>query len=90
MLPATVRTLHVTIGASGTVQPATTIVITARDSARVLQVPVDLGNVVKPDDLLAALDDRVFVASLETAKVTAVHADNQLSRMEALEKKGYG
>jgi len=90
VLPATVRTLHVTIGASGTVQPATTIVITARDSARVLQVPVDLGNVVKPDDLLAALDDRVFVASLETAKVTAVHADNQLSRMEALEKKGYG
>jgi membrane fusion protein (multidrug efflux system) len=90
VLPATVRTLHVTIGASGTVQPDTTIVITARDSARVLQVPVVLGEVVKPGDLLAAFDDRIFVATHETAKVTAVHADNQLSRMEALEKKGYG
>jgi membrane fusion protein (multidrug efflux system) len=87
--PATVRTDHFTIGASGTVQPDTMVIMTARDAARVLQVPVDLGYVVKKDDLLAALDDSVFVATLESAKATALQADNQLMRMEALLKKGY-
>jgi len=90
VLPATTRTLHTTVGASGTVQPYTTVTMTARVSARVLKVPVDLGYVVKPGDLLALLDDRVFVATLETAKAKAVYADNQLSRMEALQSKKYG
>src|SRR5262245_50724429 len=89
VLPAKARTAHFTIGGSGTVQPHTTIVMTARDAARVLQVPVDLGYLVKVDDLLAELDDRVFVANLETAKATALHADNQLRRMEALLRQGY-
>lgn len=89
VLPAKVPTAHITIGASGTVQPNTTIIMTARDAARVLQVPVDLGYLVKKDDLLAVLDERVFVATLESARATALHADNQLNRMEALLKKGY-
>jgi membrane fusion protein (multidrug efflux system) len=71
------------------VQPDTTIVMTARDAARVIQVPVDLGNVVKKDDLLAVLDESVFVATLGSARATALHADNQLNRTEALLKQGY-
>jgi membrane fusion protein (multidrug efflux system) len=89
VLPAEVRTTHLTVGASGTVQPDTTIVMTARVAARVIQVPVDLGNLVKKDDLLAVLDESVFVATLGSARATALHADNQLNRMEALLKKGY-
>ena len=89
VLPAAVRTAHFTIGASGTVQPDTTIIMTARVVARVLRVPVDLGYVAKADDLLAVLDDSVSVATLETAKTTALHADNQLRRLEALLLKGY-
>jgi len=89
VLPAKVPTVHITIGASGTVQPNTTVIMTARDAARVLQVPVDLGYLVKKDDLLAVLDESAFVATLESARVAALHADNQLKRMEALLKQGY-
>ena len=90
VLPAKVRTLQVAIGASGTVQPSTTIVMTARVSARVLKVPVDLGIVVKPDDSLVELDDRMFIANLDAAKANEVRAEKQLQRMIQLEAKNYG
>jgi len=90
VLPAKVQPLHMTIGASGTVTALSTISITARDSARVTSVPVDLGDVVHKGDLLAALDDRIFSAGLQSAKTASDHADKQLARMETLEQRGYG
>ena len=90
VLPAKVQPLNMTIGASGTVAALNTISITARDSARVTKVPVDLGDVVHAGDLLASLDDRIFVAGLESAKMASDHAEKQLDRMETLEQRGYG
>jgi RND family efflux transporter MFP subunit len=40
--------------------------------------------------LLAALDDRIFMAGVEAAKVASDHADKQVVRMETLEDRGYG
>lgn len=90
VLPAGVRPLRMTIGASGTVSALNTISITARVSSRVTSVPVDLGDVVRARDLLAGLDDRVFTAGVEAAKAASDHAGKQLMRMETLEQRGYG
>lgn len=90
VLPAGVHPLHMTIGASGTVSALNTISITARDSSRVTGVPVDLGDVVRTGQLLVQLDDRVFVAGVQSALATSDHADKQLERMETLETRGYG
>jgi membrane fusion protein, multidrug efflux system len=90
VLPVTVKALHTTVGASGTVQPATTIVVTARVTARVLEVPIDLGSIVNSGDLLVALDDGVFIATLNSAKAKSLYADNQLRRMQDLQAKSYG
>ena len=90
VLPATVRPLHISIGASGVVQPDTTTIMTARVSARVLEVPVDLGQVVTRDALLVELDGRLFAANLASAKSVAEHAERQVERMTTLEAKGFG
>jgi RND family efflux transporter MFP subunit len=90
VLPAGVHPLHMTIGASGTVAALNTVSITARVSSRVTKVPVDLGDVVRAGDLLAQLDDRIFTAGVDSAKVTADHTAKQLVRMETLEQRGYG
>lgn len=90
VLPAGIQPMHMTIGASGTLSALDTINITARVTSHVTDVPVDLGDVVGTGDLLAKLDDRIFVAGLESAKVTKDHTANQLVRMETLEQRGYG
>jgi len=90
VLPAGVRPIHLTIGASGTLSALNTISITARISSRVTTVQADLGQVVRKGDLLAGLDDRVFVAGVESAKAASDHADKQVVRMETLEARGYG
>jgi membrane fusion protein (multidrug efflux system) len=82
--------MHMTIGASGTVSALNTISITARDSSRVTKVPVDLGDVVRSGDLLAQLDDRIYIAGVDSAKVAADHTAKQLVRMQTLEDRGYG
>jgi len=90
VLPAGVRALHMTIGASGTLSSLNTISMTARVSSLVTSVPVDLGDVVRKGDLLAGLDDRIFVAGVEAARVASDHDDKQVVRMETLEERGYG
>jgi membrane fusion protein (multidrug efflux system) len=90
VLPAGVQAMHMTIGASGTLSSLNTISITARISSPVTSVPVDLGDVVRNGDLLAAMDDRIFVAGVKSAEATSDHADKQLARMQSLETAGYG
>ena len=90
VLPAGMHALHMSIGASGTVAALNTISITARVTSRVRSVPVDLGDVVKSGALLSQLDDQVFTAGLESAKVASDHLDKQVVRMETLEQRGYG
>jgi len=90
VLPAKIQPLRVSIGASGLLQQDTTTVLTARVSARVLEVPVDLGQVLTRDALLVQLDNRLFAANLASAKSAAEHAERQVERMAALEAKGFG
>jgi len=83
-IPATVRVLHETIGASGTIQPSMPVMLTAKVVSRVVKVPVDLGAVVKPGDLLVQMDRTLFEADLASARANYYHAARQLQRMEAL------
>ncbi|MGA7127382.1 MAG: hypothetical protein WBZ19_13815, partial [Chthoniobacterales bacterium] len=52
-LPAAVTTLREVVGASGTMGESTDAFLTNRVVARVLSVPVDVGNVVQKGALLA-------------------------------------
>jgi RND family efflux transporter MFP subunit len=90
VLPVGVHPLRMSIGASGTISALNTITITARDTSKVTSVPVDLGDIVRAGDLLAQLDDRIFVAGVNSAKATSDHADKQLVRLRTLEQRGYG
>ncbi len=88
-IPATVRTMHETIGASGTIQPSIPLTMTATVVAKVLEVPVDLGEVVKPGELLVRLDPQLYQASLVSAREALDHATKQLARTQALEQKQF-
>jgi membrane fusion protein (multidrug efflux system) len=88
-MTAAVKVLHETIGASGTIQPSMPVTLTAKVVSRVLKVPVDLGAVVKPGDLLVQMDRELFEANLETARANYDHAHRQLQRMQALMAKQF-
>ena len=87
--PATVKTLHETVGASGYIEPSMPVFLTAKVISRVVSVPVDLGVVVKPGALLVQLDPHLYEAKLEAARVVYEHARNQLQRMLSLEKMNF-
>ena len=89
MVPATVRVLRATIGASGTIQPSMPVTMTAKVASRVLNVPVDLGTVVRRGDLLVEMDQRLFKTDLEAARVNHDHARKQLHRMQALMRRNF-
>ncbi len=88
-VPAAVRVLHETIGASGTIQPSMPVVMTAKVVSRVVRVDVDLGVVVKRGDVLVEMDPHLFEAKLQAARDAHYHAQNQLRRMEALFKEQF-
>jgi membrane fusion protein, multidrug efflux system len=88
-VPAAVRVLHETIGAAGTIQPSMPVTLTAKVVSRVLDVPVDLGAVVRPGQVLLKMDRRLFEANLETARVAYDHAHKQLLRMQALMQRQF-
>jgi membrane fusion protein (multidrug efflux system) len=88
-LSAKVTSLHEVIGASGTLAESTDAVLTDRVVAKVLKVPVELGNIVKKGDLLAQMDDTLFVSAVEHARLDLDHATKQLDRMETMQQKGF-
>jgi membrane fusion protein, multidrug efflux system len=88
-IPATVKVLHETIGAGGTIQPSMPVMLTAKVVSRVLTVPVDLGAIVKPGDLLVQMDRQLYKANLDTALAAYDHAHRQLLRMQALMEKSF-
>jgi len=89
-VPAKVTELRDTVGSSGTVEQSATVVLKPRISSRVTKVPVDLGAIVKENDVLVEMDDRLFAAELESAKTRADHTSKQLRRYEVLEERGLG
>jgi membrane fusion protein (multidrug efflux system) len=88
-VPATVRTISETIGASGTTQPSLPVTLTAKVTARVLSVPVDLGNVVRPGQLVVELDPQLYKANLRSAQVAWENSKNELRRLNVLAGKRF-
>jgi membrane fusion protein (multidrug efflux system) len=88
-LPVNVTTLHEVVGASGTTAESIDLSLTNRVIAKVVQVPVEIGTVVKQGDLLAELDDTLFRSQLDYAKTNLEHTSLQLERMLAMQKKGF-
>ena len=86
---AAVVSLHEIIGASGATAESTDAFLTSRVVAKVISVPVDVGKVVRKDDLLGALDDSLFRAAVDHAKDYLDHAEKQLQRMLIMQHKGY-
>jgi len=96
-VPVRKQTLEEVIGGSGTVEQFNAILLTAQINARVLEVPVKIGDIVKKGDLLVRLDDRVIRATLDSNRLLVEANDvkirdltSQLSRYTALLKKNMG
>ena len=88
-LPAKVQSIDEMIGASGSTQPSMTVNATAHVVARVLQVPVDVGSIVRPKDLLVEFDPKLYLANLAYARANYDHEHQQLLRTEKLARKGF-
>jgi membrane fusion protein, multidrug efflux system len=91
------QTLEEVIGGSGTVQQFNTVLLTTQITARVLEVPVWIGDIVKKGDLLVRWDDRLIRATLdanrqfvETSKIKIKNETLQVERYTALAKQHMG
>ena len=79
-----------TIGATGTIEPLEVVDVGAQIAGRIRSFgsdragkTVDYGSVVKEGDLLAKIDDSVYVAELSVAKAGELSAAANLEQMEA-------
>ena len=96
-VPVRRQTLEEVIGGSGTVEQFNTVLLTTQISARVLEVPVKIGDIVKKGDLLVRWDDRLIQATLEsnrqfveTSNIKIKNETRQVERYTALEEKHMG
>ncbi|HYZ73027.1 MAG TPA: biotin/lipoyl-binding protein, partial [Chthoniobacterales bacterium] len=88
-LAAKVNSLHEVIGASGTLAESSDVFLTDRVTAKVLKVPVELGNIVKQGDLLAQMEDKLFQSAVDHAQLNLDHTTKQLERMLAMQQKKF-
>jgi membrane fusion protein, multidrug efflux system len=96
-LPVRRQTLEDVIGGSGTVEQFNTVLLTTQLNARVLEVPVKIGDIVKKGDLLVRWDDRLIQATLEsnrqfveTSNIKIKNETRQVERYIALVKQHMG
>jgi len=96
-IPVRRQTLEEVIGGSGTVQQFYSVLLTTQIAARVLEVPVWIGDIVKKGDLLVRWDDRLIQATLdanrqfvETSNIKIKNETRQVERYTALEKQHMG
>ena len=96
-VPVRRQTLEEVIGGSGMVEQFDTVLLTTQISARVLEVPVKIGDIVKKGDLLARWDDRLIQATLEanrqfveTSKIKIKSEARQVERYTTLEQNHMG
>src|SRR5437762_4215356 len=87
-VPVRRQTLEEVIGGSGTVQQFNTVLLTTQIAARVLEVPVWVGDIVKKGDLLVRWDDRLIQATLE-ANRQFVETSNIKIKNEARQVERY-
>jgi RND family efflux transporter MFP subunit len=96
-VPVRRQTLHDVIGGSGTIEQSNTVLLTTQIIARVLEIPVKIGDIVKRGDLLARWDDRLIQATLEanrqfvdTSNIKIKIQKRQVDRYTDLEKHHMG
>ena len=96
-VPVRRQTLEEVAGGSGIVEQFNTVLLTTQITARVLEVPVKIGDLVKKGDLLVRWDDRLIQATLEsnrqfveTSNIKIKDETRQVERYTALEKKHMG
>jgi RND family efflux transporter MFP subunit len=96
-VPVRRQTLEEVIGGSGTVQQFNTVLLTTQITARVLEVPVWIGDIVKKGNLLVRWDDRLIRAILdanrqfvETSNIKIKNETRQVERYTALAKQQMG
>jgi membrane fusion protein (multidrug efflux system) len=88
-VPAKVQNIDRIIGASGTIQPSYPVAMTAKVVAKILQVPVVVGTIVRPGDLLVQLDPTLYQANVAKAQADYEHAHNDLLRQTSLLKQNF-
>jgi membrane fusion protein (multidrug efflux system) len=93
--PAGVAVMNEIVGASGSLLQENTAILTSRVAALVQTVPVELGQLVLKDQVLAQFDSRLIEAAVvsakekvEEAKVQLYHAQQQLERLSVLNEQG--
>lgn len=89
------QNIVVDVEATGVVQPINTIQVRSKASGQIVKMPVELGSVVKPGDLLVQIDPRQVrnvynqsVAALQAANANVTVTKAQLDRAMQLEKDG--
>src|SRR5450631_4401369 len=65
-VPVRRQDLNEVIGGSGSIEQAQTVQLTSQVTARVLEVPVKIGDVVKKGALLVRWDDRLIQATVKS------------------------
>src|SRR5216683_2075974 len=96
-VPVRRQTLEEVAGGSGIVEQFNTVLLTTQITARVLEVPVKIGDLVKKGDLLVRWDDRLIQATLEsnrqfveTSNIKIKNETRQVERYTALEAQHMG
>ncbi|MBV9128652.1 MAG: efflux RND transporter periplasmic adaptor subunit [Verrucomicrobia bacterium] len=92
--PARIAAIEEVVGGSGQIVQYTTVNVTARLPARIVELPVNIGVFVKAGDLIARFDDRVPKATvaanrelLEASRTKAKNYETQLKRLTALQER---
>ena len=90
-VPVERRNITVAVEAAGIIEPVTTVEVKSKASGEILELPVDTGDYVDADTLLARIDRRVLnnslqqaKASLEVAKARLANTRSQLERIAKL------
>jgi membrane fusion protein, multidrug efflux system len=96
-VPVRKQALDEVIGGSGVVEQSGTVQLTTLLTARVLEVPVKIGDLVKKGDLLVKWDDRLIQANVKASQQTVDTGNikirdltRQLARYTDLENKHMG
>ena len=90
-VPVERRDITVAVEAAGVIEPDTTVEVKSKASGEILSLPVETGDHVQPDTLLARIDRRVLnnslqlaKANLEVAKARLANAESSLQRVTTL------
>jgi RND family efflux transporter MFP subunit len=96
-VPVRRQTLEEVIGGSGSVEQAETVNLITQLTAKVLEVPVKIGDLVKKGDLLVSWDDRLIKATVEANreyvdadKIKIRNETRQVERYSTLQNKSMG